>query len=163
MLEFRLTLQVTEFSSLWSIWQLGNIGSGNGLVPSRRRAIIWTSEELFYWGKHAALGLNELKSWQLSVALRTIGGVGVLKRFLCLHDDVIKCKQFPRFWPFVRGIHRSPATESFLGFSLVNFIDISIAPGDIQGGLDRQESSGDMVLPGQNGLTLTHLEPSCMQ
>ena len=30
---------------------------------------------------------------------------------LCLqmskrHDDVIKFKQFPRYWPFVRGIHR---------------------------------------------------------
>ena len=25
-----------------------------------------------------------------------------------LHDDVIKWKHFPRFWTFVRGIHRSP-------------------------------------------------------
>ena len=24
------------------------------------------------------------------------------------HDDVIKWKQFRRYWPFVRGIHRSP-------------------------------------------------------
>ena len=24
------------------------------------------------------------------------------------HDDVIKWKHFPRHWPFVRGIHRSP-------------------------------------------------------
>ena len=23
------------------------------------------------------------------------------------HDDVIKCKHSPRYWPFVRGIHRS--------------------------------------------------------
>ena len=27
---------------------------------------------------------------------------------LPFHDDVIKWKQFPRYWPFVRGIHRSP-------------------------------------------------------
>ena len=27
---------------------------------------------------------------------------------LWLHDDVIKWKHFPRNWPFVRGIHRSP-------------------------------------------------------
>ena len=26
----------------------------------------------------------------------------------CSHDDVIKWKHFPRYWPFVRGIHRSP-------------------------------------------------------
>ena len=24
------------------------------------------------------------------------------------HDDVIKWKHFPRYWPFVRGIHRFP-------------------------------------------------------
>ena len=24
------------------------------------------------------------------------------------HDDVIKSRHFPRYWPFVRGIHRSP-------------------------------------------------------
>ena len=24
-----------------------------------------------------------------------------------IHDDVIKWKHFPRYWPFVRGIHRS--------------------------------------------------------
>ena len=27
---------------------------------------------------------------------------------LLLHGDVIKWKHFPRYWPFVRGIHRSP-------------------------------------------------------
>ena len=28
--------------------------------------------------------------------------------FAEIHDDVIKWKHFPRNWPFVRGIHRSP-------------------------------------------------------
>ena len=27
---------------------------------------------------------------------------------LVRHDDVIKWKHFPRYWPFVRGIHRFP-------------------------------------------------------
>ena len=27
------------------------------------------------------------------------------------HDDVIKWKHSPRYWPFVRGIHRSPANS----------------------------------------------------
>ena len=27
------------------------------------------------------------------------------------HDDAIKCKQFLRYWPFVRGIHRSPVNS----------------------------------------------------
>ena len=42
------------------------------------------------------------------------------------HDDVIKWKHFPRYWPFVRGIHRSPVNSphkcqwrSALMFSLI--------------------------------------------
>ena len=31
------------------------------------------------------------------------------------HDDVIKWKQFPRNWPFVRGIHRSPVNSPHKG------------------------------------------------
>ena len=27
------------------------------------------------------------------------------------HDDVTKWKHFPRYWPFVRGIHRSPVNS----------------------------------------------------
>ena len=34
---------------------------------------------------------------------------------LLLHDDVIKWKHFPRFWPFVRGIHRSPVNSPHKG------------------------------------------------
>ena len=32
-----------------------------------------------------------------------------------VHDDVIKWKHFPRYWPFVRGIHRSPLNSSHKG------------------------------------------------
>ena len=42
------------------------------------------------------------------------------------HDDVIKWKHFPRYWPFVRGIHRwsgnSPQKDQWRGalmFSLI--------------------------------------------
>ena len=39
--------------------------------------------------------------------------------FLCtsqyIHDDVIKWKHFPRYWPFVRGIHRSPVNSPHKG------------------------------------------------
>ena len=31
------------------------------------------------------------------------------------HDDVIKWKHFPRYWPFVRGIRRSPVNSSQKG------------------------------------------------
>ena len=32
-----------------------------------------------------------------------------------LHDDVIKWKHFPRYWPFMRGIHRSPVNSPHKG------------------------------------------------
>ena len=31
------------------------------------------------------------------------------------HDDVIKSTHFPRYWPFVRGIHRSPVNSLHKG------------------------------------------------
>ena len=31
------------------------------------------------------------------------------------HDDVIKWKHFPRYWPFVPGIHRSPVNSPHKG------------------------------------------------
>ena len=32
-------------------------------------------------------------------------------RIFRTHDDLIKCKHFPPYWPFVRGIHRSPVNS----------------------------------------------------
>ena len=32
-----------------------------------------------------------------------------------IHDDVIKWKYFSRYWPFVRGIHRSPVNSPHKG------------------------------------------------
>ena len=32
-----------------------------------------------------------------------------------MHDDVIKWTHFPRYWPFVRGIHRSPVNSPHKG------------------------------------------------
>ena len=36
---------------------------------------------------------------------------GVFFMAIHTHDDVIKWKHFPRYWPFVRGIHRSPVNS----------------------------------------------------
>ena len=33
----------------------------------------------------------------------------------CPHDDVIKWEHFPRYWPFVRGSHRSPVKSPHKG------------------------------------------------
>ena len=38
-----------------------------------------------------------------------------LEDFVCEHDDVIKWKHLPRYWPFVRGIHRPPVNSPHKG------------------------------------------------
>ena len=38
----------------------------------------------------------------------SVGFSGTISKILIEHDDVIKWKHFPRNWPFVRGVHRSP-------------------------------------------------------
>ena len=35
--------------------------------------------------------------------------------YILYHDDFIKSKHFPRYWPFVRGIHRSPVNSPHKG------------------------------------------------
>ena len=44
-------------------------------------------------------------------------GVSCPALWVCIssHDDVIKWKHFPRYWPFVRGIHRSPVKSQHKG------------------------------------------------
>ena len=41
--------------------------------------------------------------------------VTIHTRMSIWHDDVIKWKHFPRKWPFVRGIHRSPVNSPHKG------------------------------------------------
>ena len=48
---------------------------------------------------------NDSTRCRLSGSLHTLGA----------YDDVIKWKHFPRYWPFVRGIHRSPVNSPHKG------------------------------------------------
>ena len=38
-----------------------------------------------------------------------------IHRIASNHDDVIKWKHFPRYWPYVRGIHQSPMNSHHKG------------------------------------------------
>ena len=40
--------------------------------------------------------------------------------FLSKHDDIIKWKHFPRYWPFVWRIHRSPVNSPHQGWGQFN-------------------------------------------
>ena len=48
-------------------------------------------------------------------SVRAIGVLYVLTKWNQSHDDVIKWKHFPPYWPFVRGIHRSPVNSPHKG------------------------------------------------
>ena len=69
------------------------------------------------WHGHVTSSLNVLKD------VRTAMTAEVLRQS-SWHDDVTKWNHFPRYWPFVRGIHRSPVnlpsqrtvTQSFVVF-----------------------------------------------
>ena len=39
----------------------------------------------------------------------------IARELSLIHDDVIKRKHFPRYWPFVWGIHRSPVNSPHRG------------------------------------------------
>ena len=40
---------------------------------------------------------------------------GLLRHTCVNHDDVIKLKHFPRYWPFLWGLHRSPVNSPHKG------------------------------------------------
>ena len=64
------------------------------------------------------------RSWDITTVITGARGIAihsstfshcnmrkVFTHLIWLHDDVIKWKQFPRYWPFVWGIHRSPVNS----------------------------------------------------
>ena len=82
------------------------------------------------------------------------------------HDDVIKWKHFPRYWPFVRGIHRSPVNSPHKGqwrgalmFSLICARINGWVNNRETGDLRRHRTHHDViVMMSQNGLGVTVLD-----
>ena len=60
-------------------------------------------------------GIHRSRAWQFLLIFNTVGAVykfySTFDSIESSHDDVIKRKHFPRYWPFVRRIHRSPPGE----------------------------------------------------
>ena len=89
--------------------------------------------------KNCKLAVNQIENWKKKIAetmtqstplFRTRwwnNGVGYMSCYVLViewlfykgkqlaHDDVIKWKHFPRYWPFVQGIHRSPVNSPHKG------------------------------------------------
>ena len=50
----------TEICFQEAPWQQVSTGSGNGLAPNRRQAIIWTNDDTVHWRIYAALREEDL-------------------------------------------------------------------------------------------------------
>ena len=79
------------------------------------------------------------------------------------HDDVIKWNNFPRYWPFVRGIHRSPVNSPHKGqwrgplmFSLI-CVWINGWVNDCEAGDLRRHLGHYDVIVMRNGITFFRL------
>ena len=69
------------------------------------------------WIQGSCLFIHELPTFSPDLTLKVI------------HDDVIKWKHFPRYWSFVRGIHRSTVNSPRKGQwrgALMNFFDLRL-------------------------------------
>ena len=69
------------------------------------------------------------------------------------NDDVIKWKHFPRYWPFVRGMHRSPVVSPHKGqwrgalmFSLICAWTDGQSSNRDAGDLRRQRTHYDVIV-----------------
>ena len=60
-------------------------------------------------------GGNSLRLDSFNLRAQPLRQAKCLPRGLWKHVDVIKWKHFPRHWPFVRGIHRSPVNSPHKG------------------------------------------------
>ena len=71
--------------------------------------------------QYGAVILNTFVTFKACVDISSDNGLALSERSHLLnqawpnHDDVIKWKHFPRYWPFVRGIHRSPVNSPHKG------------------------------------------------
>ena len=71
----------------------------------------------FVWGIHRGL-MNSPHKWPVTRKMFPFDDVIMCwcpMQYWSKHDDVIKWKHFPRYWPFVRGIYQSPVNPPHIG------------------------------------------------
>ena len=108
----------TEVCWYGSSWRHTSDDSNTDWVPNRRQAFIWTKIGMVYWRIYVSFALDGLISWSTFMAAH--------HNILLHHDDVFKWNNFPRNWPFVRGIHRSsvnsPHKDQWRGALMLSLI-----------------------------------------
>ena len=106
--------KVTKLLTFVSVFVLCNVGQHNTYPGDIKGYIVIEYKLYALSGDHIPIRLMmwiHSKQGKLHInreqAKYGVGGVS----YLVIHDDVIKWKHFPRYWPFVRGIHRSPVNS----------------------------------------------------
>ena len=84
--------------------------SSDGTIELTSCVYVYTS---YFGGKMIRLirGVSSVPYLQVLTYFGFIGHGSILSAY----DDVIKWRHFPRYWPFVRGIHRSPVNSPHKG------------------------------------------------
>ena len=78
--------------------------------------ITWTNADMIHWRTNASHGYQTPAKALMCVVLQCAAWTRSWQNDnFGLHDDVMKWKHFPRYWPFVRGIHRSPVNSPHKG------------------------------------------------
>ena len=78
-----------------------------------------------------------------------------------IHYDVIKWKHFSRYWPFVRGIHRSPVNSPHKG-QWRGVLMFSLICAWINSWVNNDET-GDLIRRAQYDVTVMHTPNSSCQ
>ena len=122
-------LSYLKFVSVCTFHNMSSFGSGNGLVSNWRRVSSWINDDPVQWPIYAQ------------------------------HDDVIKWKHFPRYWPFVQGIHRTPVNSPHKGqwrgalmFSLIRARINGWVNNREAGDLRRHRPHYDVIVMTRSGL-----------
>ena len=84
----------------------------HGLISPHITRLKWA---LFYKLTAAYFDFFHRKQVHCNMALRIVLLLRLRGSCRGPHEDVIKWKHFPRYWPFVRGIHRSPVNSAHKG------------------------------------------------
>ena len=87
-----------------------------------------------------AVGVQLISRWKFCNSLLNYAGQ---RQVIPSHDDVIKWKQFPRYWPFVRRIHRSPVNCPHKG-QWCGTLMFSLICARINGWVNNREA-GDLI------------------
>ena len=136
----------------WSCWYRIIFGQS---IPVDWSWIIWTKQSM----------QNQSRTYMFQNMISEHTG-----HYLVEHDDVTKWKHFPRYWPFVRGIHRSPVNSTHKGqwrgslmFSLIWAWIKAWVNNREAGNLRRHRTHYDVIVmifryPSILGVTATHFK-----